>query len=157
EAVLHPLVARQPFELGDLDGLRELVSREVRGADGADRAGANQVGEGLQGLLLRRLRVEVVREVERDAFDAEAAPADLMLPPDATPSHPVVEASLPGLDRLLRPHDAVAHIGPLRRDPLADQRLTAAAAVGVRRVERRDAVLPAEIHDAERVLARRAP
>ena len=46
--------------------------------------------------------------------------------------------------------------GTPRPDPLADVRLAAAAAVGVRRVERRDAGLPGGVHDVEGLLHRLA-
>ena len=73
ERVLHPLVPREPLERGQLERLGELLGREVRRARGADRAGADELVERLQRLLLGDVRVEVVCEVERDPLDAEPA------------------------------------------------------------------------------------
>ena len=72
----------RPFERGQLERLGELLGREVRGTRGADRAGADELVERLERLLLRDVRVEGVREVERDPVDAEPAEARLDLPPD---------------------------------------------------------------------------
>ena len=83
ERVLHPLVAGEPLEGRELERLGELVGGEVRGADRADEAVADEVVERLQRLLLRHVRVEVVGEVERDALEPEPAQARLELPPDA--------------------------------------------------------------------------
>ena len=51
ERVLRPLVAGEAFELRDLDGLGELLGREVRRADRADLARAHELVEGRQRLL----------------------------------------------------------------------------------------------------------
>ena len=72
ERVLHPLVAHEPFQLRDLEGLGELLAVEVRRADGADFARADELVERAQRLLLRHIRIEVVRHVERDALDPES-------------------------------------------------------------------------------------
>ena len=95
EAVLHPLVAREPLELGQLDRLRELLAAEVRGADRADLARPDDVAERLQRLLLRRVGVEVVREVEADPLDPEALQARVDLPVDPRATEAVIARPRP--------------------------------------------------------------
>ena len=102
------------------------------------------------------VRVPGVREEQRHALDAEAAEARLELAADARRREPVVRALVHRVERLRREDDLVAHVGALRAEPLADERLAAAAAVRVGRVERRDARLPGGVHDRERLLARLA-
>ena len=45
EGVLHPLVAREPLERGELERLGELIRREVRRADRTDEALADELVE----------------------------------------------------------------------------------------------------------------
>ena len=72
------------------------------------------------------------------------------------PRQAVVLARIHRVERLRLDHDAVANVGALRPQPFADERLAAAAAVGVRGVEGGDAQLPGGVHDAERLVALRA-
>ena len=83
EGVLHPLVARQPFERGQLERLGKLLAGEVGCADGADLPGPHELVEREQRLLLRDVRVERVRHVQRDALDSEPLEARLELAADA--------------------------------------------------------------------------
>ena len=61
-----------------------------------------------------------------------------------------------GLNVFVSIDDRVAHGGALRREPLADPRLAASAAVRVGGVERRDPEIPGRVHDPRRLLARDA-
>ena len=156
ERLLRPLVADEPLQPRQLQRLGELLGGEVRRADGTDRPRADELVERLERLLLRRVRIEVVRHVERDPLQSEATPALVDLPEDAGPRQPLVAALLHRVEGL-RGHDhAVANRRSARREPLADDRLAPAAAVGVGRVERRDPELPGLVEEPKRVLARRA-
>src|SRR6478752_5956148 len=55
EAVLHPLVAREPLERRELERLCELLAGEVGGTDRPDLACLDQAGERLERLLLWRV------------------------------------------------------------------------------------------------------
>ena len=155
EGVLHPLVARQPLERGDLEGLGELLGGEVRSSDGTDRAVPDELVERGERLLLRDVGVEVVRQVEGHALDPQPAQARLELTPDAGCAEPVVGALGHRVEGLRHDHDAVPHVGPLRPEPGADVVLAAPAAVRVRGVERRDPHVPRGVEQPKGVLARR--
>ena len=154
EAVLHPLVARQPFQPRELERLCELLAAEVGGTDRADLACGDQAGERLERLLLGRVGVEGVREVERHALDAEPAQARVDLPLDPSPPEAVILSLVHRVEGLRRDHDPVAHIRAFRREPLADEGLAAPAAVGVGGVVRRDAAVPRRVEQPERVRLR---
>ena len=107
-----------------------------------------------EGLLLRRVRVEVVRHVQRKSLEPEALQARLDLAPDPLAREPAVRAFGHRVERLRLDGDRVAHFRALRREPFADPRLAPPAAVCVGGVERPDAELPGGVHDARRLLAR---
>ena len=85
ERVLHPLVARQPFELGDLDGFSELLGRVVGRADRAHGACPHELVERRERLLDRCVRIGRVGHVQRYALDAQPLEARLDLPSDPLP------------------------------------------------------------------------
>ena len=97
---------------------------------------STQLVERLERLLLRRVGVEVVREIERHPLDAEPAQARVDLALDPRAAEAVVGAFVHRVERLRRDHDPVAHVRALRREPLADEALAAAAAVRVGGVDR---------------------
>ena len=90
-------------------------------------------------------------------LDAEPAQARLERAADAFRREAVVgRVALDRVEDLGREHDPLAHVRPLRREPVADPRLAAAAAVRVGRVERRDPGLPRGVHQRERLSSRLA-
>src|SRR5205823_802940 len=92
-----------------------------------------------------------------DALDAQAPQAPLELAADPVGREPAVGGvALDRVEDLRAENEPVAHLEPFRAPPLADPRLAAAAAVGVRGVEGRDAELPGGVHDRERLLPRLA-
>ena len=103
---------------------------------------------------MRDVGVELVREVEIDALDAEPPQARLDLSLDPRATEAVVGARFHRVERLRLDGDRVAHRRALLREPLADPALAATAAVGVCRVERPDPELPARVHDPERLVVR---
>ena len=113
EGVLHPFVADETLELGDLDRLRELLGREVGCADGANLPRPDERVERGQGLLLRRVGVELVREVEVDLVDAEPLQARLELTLDPRAREAMVCARLHRVEGLRLDRDGVAHRGSL--------------------------------------------
>ena len=154
ERVLDPFVAGQALELGDLDGLCELLGREVRRADRADLALAHELVECREGLLLRRVRVEVMRQVERNSLDPQPPEARLDLAPNPLAGETAVRAFGHRVEGLRLDGDRVADLRALRREPLADPRLAPSAPVRVGGVERPDPELPRGVHDPRRLLVR---
>jgi hypothetical protein len=107
-----------------------------------------QALERLDRLRQRRIRVELVREVDVDVVDAETVEARLELPCDPGASEAAVLAGVHRVERLGGDLRALAPAG----DPRPDRSLAAAAAVRVGSVERRQAELPGGVHDQKRFL-----
>jgi len=70
---LQHLVARQALGLGGIQGRAQLDRIEVRGPDGPHFARRDQLLVGRQGLLMRRVRVELVRQVQIDVVRLQPA------------------------------------------------------------------------------------
>ena len=146
---LHPLVASEALALRDLERLGELYDLEVGGSHCSDLPRSHELVEGAQSLLLRNVRIELVREVERHPLEPEPPQADVDLPKDASPRQPAICTYLVRVEGLRLDHDRVADRAVLRLQPPADEGLAPTSAVRVGSVERRDPELPGAIHDPE--------
>jgi len=107
----------------------------------------HEVIERAERLVDRRVRIDFMDEIQIEPIGPQPAEARVDLPEDVEPREPALVRARPdGIEDLRAHDDAVAHRGPFRVEPVADERLTASAAVGVSRVEHVDAGVPGAIH-----------
>src|SRR5215831_8930288 len=93
---LYAVEAGQPQRLGPADGSHELIDEEVRAADVADLPLVDQVVEGAEGLIDRRLEVVPVELVEVDVVGLQAPQGGLDGGEDVLAGVAAVEGRRPG-------------------------------------------------------------
>jgi hypothetical protein len=131
-----------------IEGGRQLPRVEVADPVAADQAVRLGRMEGAKGFRERHRRVVVVGEVQVDVADAQPVQAGTELAGDAVRLQPVAGAGLHRVERFGRE----PRPDPAGPDPAADDLLAAAAAIGVGRVEVRDAGRPGRVHQLERLV-----
>src|SRR5437588_5749215 len=154
--VLHPLEAAEAAAGAGLECLGQPGAVDVARPDGPHLALADQLLEGLETALDRRVRVRLVRQVHVDPLDAEPGEAAVELPADPVRREAAVFARVHRVVDLRGELDPLAHIGAFRAEPVADVGLAPPAAVGVRGVEGRDPEVPRGVHEREGLVARLA-
>ena len=149
EAVLHPLVAGQSLQRGELERLRELLGGEVGRADGADRPAADELVERAERLLLRDVGIEVVGHVERDALDTESPRLVSTWRRIRAAPRPWSAPSAIGLNVLVASTMRSRTSGDFVRSHPPMYSSLRRAPVGVGGVERRDAQVPRSVEQSE--------
>ena len=146
------LRALEPLETAPLrhaERLHQLPRFEVRAADVAHLAGADQVGQGAQRLVDGRLGVGAVNLVEVDAVGAEPFQARLARVDDVQPGKAdLVGAGPHAAAHLGRDHHVAAAAGQRAAEDL----LRIAGGVDVGRVEEVDAGIEGPPHERVRLL-----
>jgi hypothetical protein len=138
-------IASEAVLLGDGERLHQVPAGEIGAADITDLAAANEIVEGADGLLDRRLRIEAVQLEEIDIVGAEPAQAALDRTQQMVTRGADIVRPLAGAEgRLGRDDDAVAAAG----DGLAQDLLGQAVGVDVGAVEHGEAGLEADIDQA---------
>ncbi|OLE01771.1 MAG: hypothetical protein AUG91_00315 [Actinobacteria bacterium 13_1_20CM_4_69_9] len=126
----------------------QLRGVEVAHAPRLDQADLQKPLERAGRLLERRVRIEIVCEIEVHRVDSEAVEARLELARHPGARHPVVGARLHRIERLGDDHGPIA----AACDPVPDPLLASSAAVRVGGVERADAERPRGVHQLQRLL-----
>src|SRR5438105_9588713 len=154
--VLHPFEAAEAAAGAGHERLGQPRAVDVARPDGPHLALADQLLEGLETALDRRVRVRLVRQVHVDPLDAEPGEAAVELPADPVRREAAVFARVHRVVDLRGELDPLADLRAFRAEPVADVGLAPPAAVGVRGVEGRDPELPSSVHEREGLVARLA-
>ena len=154
-ARLHPLEAREPAHVADPERAREPPGLDVAGADVEQLARAAQVVERARASP-RAASPDRARGIRKRS--SRSAPRRVEARVDLRARAPGARGrgrsgpSPTGLNAFVLSSTWSRTAEPLLREPLADRRLAAAAAVGVGRVEDVDADLEGGVHDRERLV-----